>query len=79
MADGKRLSDFARFFSDPLLLKPPIAEAVWDRAASIRATHGFQPLDSIHLAAAVEHGCELFLTADARLSKFPGIPVEVIS
>jgi predicted nucleic acid-binding protein len=34
--------------------------------------------DSLHLAAAVEGGCDRFLTNDARLSRFPDIPVEVL-
>jgi predicted nucleic acid-binding protein len=78
-ANAARLADFARFFGDPLLQSLAISTTVWDRAARIRAAHGFGPLDSLHLAAAVEHNCGLFLTADARLAKFPDIPVEVIS
>jgi len=34
--------------------------------------------DSLHLAAAVESGCDRFLTNDARLSAFTAIPVEVL-
>ena len=72
-------SDFRTFFTSPDVRVLPIVAAVCERAARIRATHGFKPLDSLHLAAAVEHGCTLFLTNDGRLSSFPGIPVEVLS
>ena len=43
-----------------------------------RATTKFKPLDSLPLAAAVEHGANVFLTADARLSAFTGLTVEVL-
>jgi len=35
-------------------------------------------VDSIHLAAAIEFGCDRFLTNDARLSNFPEIAVEIL-
>jgi len=77
--DSIVLSNFQAFFTGPGVLVLPITAAVCDRAAAIRANHGFKPLDSLHLAAAAEHGCQLFLTNDARLSSFPDIPVEVLS
>jgi uncharacterized protein len=77
--DAKRVNDFRSFFTSPDVQTLPVSAAVCDRAAIIRARHGFRPLDSLHLAAAVEHGCTLFLTNDARLSSFPDIPLEVLS
>jgi uncharacterized protein len=74
-----RLADFAAFFSAPDLHIVPISTAVAERAAKIRATHNLKPLDPLHLAAAVEHGCGLFLSNDIRLSAFPDIPVEVLT
>ena len=56
----------------------PITTAVFDRAAHIRATHGFKTPDAIHLAAAAESGCDAFLTNDARLAPFPDVAVEVV-
>jgi len=76
--DSKRFADLASFFAAPDVTVLPITPAVCDRAARIRATHGFKPLDSLHLAAAVEHGCTRFLTNDAPLQKFPDIIVELI-
>ena len=57
-----RLNDFAVFFAGPDVQVFPVTAAVCDWAAGIRASLGFKPLDSLHLAAAVENGCGLFLT-----------------
>jgi predicted nucleic acid-binding protein len=56
----------------------PITTAVFDRATRIRAAHKFRLGDSLHLAAAVESGCDRFLTNDSRLSACTDIPVEVL-
>jgi hypothetical protein len=32
----------------------------------------------LHLAAAIEAGCDRFLTNDNRLTTFPDLPVEVL-
>jgi predicted nucleic acid-binding protein len=49
------------------------------RPPARRGWDGLALTDSLHLAAAVEHGCTLFLTRDARLKRFPDIPVEIHS
>jgi predicted nucleic acid-binding protein len=77
--DANLENDFRAFFSAPDVGILPITASVCDRAAGIRAKHGFKPLDSLHLAAAVEHGCNRFLTNDGRLSSFPDIPIEVLA
>jgi predicted nucleic acid-binding protein len=77
--DAKLLNDFRTFFQSPDVRVLPLTAAVADRAALIRATHGFKPLDALHLAAAVEHGCTRFLTNDGGLKAFPDILVEVLS
>jgi predicted nucleic acid-binding protein len=77
-ADAVKLSLFDAFCSRPDVQVVPITTAVFDRAAAIRAKHSFKLADSLHLAAAVEAGCDTFLTNDARLSTFTGIPVEVL-
>ncbi len=35
--------------------------------------------DCIQLAAAIEHGCGLFLTHDAQLASLPTIAVEILT
>jgi predicted nucleic acid-binding protein len=66
------------FFLQPDVRKIPLNSAVFDRAAQIRATHGFKTPDAIHLAAAIESGCDRFLTNDARLARFTGLAVEIL-
>jgi uncharacterized protein len=56
----------------------PITSAVFDRATRIRAVTRFKTPDSIHLAAALESGCDVFLTNDTRLSAFTDIAVEIV-
>jgi len=72
------LADFDTFFTRPDVRLVPITTAVFDRATVIRATHNFKLADSLHLAAAVEAGCDRFLTNDSRLSVFTDIAVEVL-
>ncbi len=76
--DPVRLGDFVTFFAAPYVTVLPITAGVCDRAARIRAQYRFKPLDSLHLAAAVEHGCARFLTNDAALKNFPDIVVELL-
>ncbi|HEV3190706.1 MAG TPA: type II toxin-antitoxin system VapC family toxin [Polyangiaceae bacterium] len=49
----------------------PIAE----RAASIRAAHGYRTPDALHLATAQTAGADAFVTNDDRLRTFPGVRV----
>jgi uncharacterized protein len=77
--DQATVADYFAFFNDPDLIAAALTAPVWERAARIRATHSFKPLDSMHLAAAVEHGCGLFLTNDVQLRRFPDITVEVLA
>ncbi len=70
---------FRTFFSAQGMQVVPITPTVCDRAAAIRAGTNFKPMDALQLAAAVEHGADVFLTADARLNSFTGLTVEVLS
>jgi predicted nucleic acid-binding protein len=72
------LTAFRLIFGREEIQKLPLTELVFDRAAEIRATHRLEIADAIHLAAAVEGGCDRFLTNDARLGRFPGISVELL-
>jgi predicted nucleic acid-binding protein len=72
------LADFDAFFVRPDVRFVPITTAVFDRATLIRATHNLKLADSLHLAAAVEAGCDRFLTNDTRLSSFTDLTVEVL-
>jgi len=86
---GPRLSDFFRFFHAPNLRSLGLTAAAHARAGAIRGGHAYpavppaQPkryglADALHLAAAIEFGCDVFLTNDGQLANFPDITVEVL-
>jgi uncharacterized protein len=74
--DELGLADFDDFFASEKVEVAPITAALCDRAAAIRAKHRFRPLDALHLAAAIEQGCQRFLTQDLRLEGFSDITIE---
>ena len=47
-------------------------------AAELCARHKLATADSIIYATAIEHGCGIFLTNDAQLTRCVGISVEVL-
>lgn len=77
--DHLLLNKFLTFFASPDVQLLALTSTICDRAARIRALHNFKPLDSLHLATAVETGCSLFLSNDAALARFPDIRVEVLT
>jgi uncharacterized protein len=77
--DTSVLADYQKFFRSTGIQMLPVTLAVWVRAAQIRAAFKLQPLDSTHLASAIEHGCGLFLTNDTKLARCTGITVEVLT
>ncbi len=78
LGDIETLADFNAFFARADVTLALITTAVFDRATRIRAKYNFKLGDSLHLAAAVESGCDRFLTNDLRLSAFTDISVEVL-
>ncbi len=78
LSDAVTLGEFDTFFASADVQVLALTAAVWDRAAEVRAQYRFRALVAIHLAAAVEHGCDVFLTNDVRLSSFPDVSVEVL-
>jgi predicted nucleic acid-binding protein len=78
LGDSAKLALFDGFFAQPDVVKAPLTTAVFDRATDIRAHHGFKTIDAINLAAAVEQGCDRFLTNDLQLKSFPDITVELL-
>jgi predicted nucleic acid-binding protein len=83
----QRLSDFFRFFHGPNLRTVSLTAATHTRAAAIRGGQHYpaappaQPrryglADALHLAAAIESGCDVFLTNDNQLANFPDITIE---
>jgi predicted nucleic acid-binding protein len=72
------LGGFDSFFQLSTLRRAPLNAAVFDRATEIRAQYSLATVDSIHLAAAIESGCHIFLTNDKRLNRFQGIEIEML-
>ena len=72
------LSAFDALFARPEVQLVPLSSAVFDRAAQLRAELSFKTPDALHLAAAIESGCDRFLTNDTRLSSCADILIEVL-
>ena len=72
------LHDYDDYFAEVVAEIVVLSHAVIDRATDIRARYGFRTPDAIHLAAAVLSGCDVFLTNDYRLQRFPDIAMDVI-
>jgi predicted nucleic acid-binding protein len=78
LGDATKLAGFDAFFTRPDVLKVPLTTAVYERATLLRARYNFKLADSLHLAAAIENGCDQLLTNDTRLSRCTDIAVEVL-
>jgi predicted nucleic acid-binding protein len=78
LGDPAALADVEAFLSASDVVRVPMPTAVYERACRIRAVYNFKLADALHLAAAIEGGCKVFLTNDRRLSSFPDILVEVL-
>lgn len=72
---GERLSDFFRFFHGPNVRTVNLTEAMYTRASAIRGSFTYPAIppaqprryglaDALHLAIAIESGCDVFLTND---------------
>lgn len=60
---------------NPRFTTIPITSEIAKRASMFRAKYGFRTPDALQLAAAVEVGCEAFLTGDKKLSRITEIKV----
>jgi hypothetical protein len=78
-----------RFFDGPNLRTLSLTTGVHFRASAIQGGHKYPAIppapptryglaDALHLAAAIEFGCDVFLTNDRQLDIFPDIRVEVL-
>lgn len=76
--DAAALAEYDKLFALANVQHVPLTTPVFDRATRIRADHNFKLADALHLAAAVEAGCDRFLTNDTRLSVFRDIAVETL-
>jgi len=78
--DAVVLAEYQRFFASATVQMLPMSVAVCERAAEVRVASAmrFELVDCLHLAAAIEHGCGLFLTNDVKLASCSGVTVEVL-
>ncbi len=68
--DDACLQKFDCFFE--LCEMIPLDRAVFERATMLRAHSGIRTPDAVHLAAAIEGGCQEFWTNDKRLGDVAG-------
>jgi predicted nucleic acid-binding protein len=87
--NGHLLQEFFRFFHGPNLRTVSLTAAMHARASAIRGSYTYPALppaqprryglaDALHLAIAIESGCDVFLTNDNQLTTFPDITIEVL-
>jgi predicted nucleic acid-binding protein len=57
------LSQYDRLFSSPNTQRLALDDSIYRRAAELRAAYRLKTPDALHLAAALEHGCDSFLDA----------------
>jgi hypothetical protein len=77
---------YLRFFNGPSLRTLGLTTATYAGASAIRGGHTYPTIppaqpkryglaDALHLATAIEFGCDMFLTNDNQLANFPDITV----
>jgi len=76
--DALVLAKFDAFFALPDVHYALWTTEVFDRATQLRAIRQLKTIDALHLAAAIEADCDVFLTNDVRLGKIPGITIEAL-
>lgn len=70
----EKIDVFFEFTKDCGIDLTPITVEIAMKAAAIRAKYEhFKPMDALQLAAAVETGCDVFLTNDKQLKQFTEI------
>lgn len=80
LREGNRpiLERYDRFFEAEGVEAVDTDASVWDVATELRARHGLRVPDALHIACAIVHRCDRFLTNDHRLDRIPEIPVDVL-
>ncbi len=67
--DQRLLARYDAFFGLPDCGYAPMSGTVFDLATEVRAQHGLQTPDALHLAAAILSGCDELWTRDMRLAR----------
>ena len=77
-ANEALLKDYDDFFTALPGGVLTIDDQVFEKATELRARHNCRTPDALHLAAAIVHQCQVFLTNDHRLDKTSEIQIEVL-
>jgi predicted nucleic acid-binding protein len=56
----------------------PVSDDIAKTAARLRASYRLKTPDSLHVATAIESGCEAFLTNDTDIARVTEIPVIIL-
>jgi predicted nucleic acid-binding protein len=80
LREGNRpvMERYDRFFEADGIELVDTDASVWETATEIRARHGLRVPDALHIACAIVHRCDRFLTNDHRLDRIPEIPIEAL-
>ncbi|NEV64432.1 type II toxin-antitoxin system VapC family toxin [Thiorhodococcus minor] len=77
--DVDTLRAFDHFFTSDRIEYAPLKRTLFDRAAELRAYHGLKTIDALHLAAALDAGCNAFWTNDRRLERAASERIQIVA
>ncbi len=77
-SDAGLLAEYDAFFAMERVRCLPMPREVYDLATELRAEHRLKTPDALHLATAIEAGCDEFWTNDRRLVKAAAGRIEVV-
>lgn len=72
------LAAYDEFFAEDFKPIIQLTHDVIDTATDLRAKYNFKTPDTLHLAAAITSGCEVFFTNDHRLDRCTEIKIETL-
>lgn len=67
------------FFAQPDAIFPDLTASAYEFATELRARHRLKTPDALHLAAAIQSGCEEFWTNDHRLDTAAGDHLKTVT
>lgn len=77
--DLSTLAKFDGFFAAPAIGYASLSHAVFDLATDLRARYGLKTPDALHLAAAINDGCDEFWTNDRRLNQAASGRIQIVT
>jgi predicted nucleic acid-binding protein len=77
--DVDTLHAFDRFFASARIEYAALTRTMFDRATELRAHQGLKTVDALHLAAALDAGCDAFWTNDRRLERAAAGRIQIVA